>query len=331
MLKDSIEPSSMTELYPESISATLDRLEIPAAKIGLITAEQGFALLHGLDAVSLRIQNLEPGNPSRKVADAQLEGIISNLQKEARRFIRDLGGFQAFQRARAETNPPENHSWWYLDQWLANKRRAALKRSLVTGGAVVALLIILTVLYDKFLAPDPLETARYGYQQSATDRLLADDFAAAMREVDQGLQIAPQDPNLLVLKGVIQEKQGEQTRAAESFHAAEKGFATQEEFLLMRGQTYMMAKQPEKALADAQAAIQANPQSASAYLLHGQVNEDMQKYKEAMDDYNLAFDAANKAKTPELAALARMHIAMLTQTMNAQIVPEPLVTPVPTQ
>ncbi len=325
MLGDTSGPSS--KIYPETISDVLDRLDIPASKIGLITSEQAFELLHGLDEVFLRMQELEPGSSSRKVADAQLGDIVAKLHKEPMRFVRDLGGFQALRHARSEVNPPADHGWWYLDEFLAKRRQAAFRRLLTTGGALVILFIILAVLYNRFLAPDPKESALYGAQQNASSRLINGDYQGAMQQVDQGLQIAPQDPDLLVLKGVIQNLLGQKDQAEVSFAAAEKGFTSREDFLLARGQLYLEAKQLDKSLADAQSAVLAAPQSASAYLLRGQVYEEQQKYQEAMADYNQAFTAADKADQSDLAAIARVHIGMLTQMLNGPAQLELLATP----
>lgn len=329
MIMDPIEPSTMTNVYPRTISDALDRLDIPASKIGLITAEEAVELLKGLDTVHVRMLELEQGSQSRKTAEAQLNEIIAKLRKEARQFIRDLGGSQVLQQARAEVNPPADHSWWYLDKWLEEKHQAAFKRSMLTVGIVAVILIVLAALYNRFLAPDPQESARFGHQQSATDRMINNDFKGALQEIELGLKISPTNPELLVLKGVAQEQLGQTAQSAESFRVAEEGYEQKEDFLLARAQAYLIASQPEKVLADVRAVIGLNPQSASAYLLRGQAHEAQKKYNEAMDDYNLAFRAADATGRSELAAMSKIYIAMLTQTMNSQIQAEPLFTPTP--
>ena len=331
MIKDPIEPSAISNSPTQTLSDLLDRLEISASRIGQLSSEQAFELLVGLDSAYQRMQALSPDSSSRKTADAQLKDIQSKIKKEAGRFIRDLGGAQVLQQRRAEVNPPQDREWWFLDQWLARKRQAALKRTLITGGVMVVLIAILAVLYNRFLAPDPRDVAIYSHQQSATQRMQEADFESALQEVNQGLQIAPQAPELLVLKGIAQEQLGQSAQAAVSFEAAQKGFEQREEFWLVRGQAYLMANLPEKAFADAQAALQANPQSASAYLLRGQVEEVQKKYQDAIDDYNLAYAAANQSRQTELAAIARVRIAYLTQSMGAQSLPEQGITPTPAQ
>jgi Tfp pilus assembly protein PilF len=331
MRMDPIEPTPTPAALSQTISDVLDRLEITVTRIGQLTAEQSFTFLRELDAVYERMQALEPANPSRKIADAQLANILAKLNQQAPRFLRDLGGAQALQRARAEGNPPREHAWWYLDQDLDRKHKAAARRLLVTAGVAVLLIAALAVLYNRYLAPDPRDMARYSHLESASQQLRNGDMQRALVEINQGLEIAPLDPELLILKGVVQEQLGQNAQAAQSFAAAQKGFAAPEEFYLTRGQAYMNSNQAEKALADTNAAIQANPQFAGAYLLRGQVYELQKKYQAAMADYNQAFTVADKAGQPELAAIARVRVAYLTQTMNVEGLPglSPTSTPAP--
>jgi tetratricopeptide (TPR) repeat protein len=324
-----IETSTMTEPSFETVGDELDRLEIPAGKIGMITPEQGFGLLHGLDAVYSRMQDLEPGGASIKMAQAQFDGITSRMQKEAGQFIRDLGGAQALQRARAEVKPPKEHSWWYLDEWLTNQHKAAFQRLLVIAGIVVVAFIVLALVYNRFLAPDPSVTARYGHEQTARDLMMKGDLQGALDEVTQGLEIPPVDPSLQVLKGVILEKMGQSSQAGTFYTQAKIGFNNPDEFYLARGQDYIQVGLADQAMADAQSAVQANPQSGSAYLLLGQIYEVQRKNQEALDAYNKAYEAADQSKQPELAALARMRLAMLMQSMNSQFPLDQTGTPAP--
>ncbi len=306
----------MTAIYPETISETLDRLEVTASKIGMNTAGASLALLRELDAVSARVQELAPENASRKTASAQLESITARLRKEARQFLRDLGGAQSLRQARAEANPPEAHTWWFLDQWLETQRRNALRRVFIGAGIAVVVLVILIALYDRFLAPDPQVAARYGYQQRATSLLLEGDYPGALAAIEQGLQVAPQDPELLVMKGVVQDQMGETSQALENFQAAQKSFQELEHLYLTRGETYLMANLTDKALADAETAIQINPQSARAYLLRAQVHEARQTYQQALEDYETAYRLADANDEVELAAVARIQKGMLSQKLS---------------
>ncbi len=308
--------SAVHDPFAGTVSDELDRLEITASKIGQIKAGEAFGLLYGLDEVYRRIQELGNETQSRRLIETQFKGIVAKMHSEAGRFIRDLGGLSALQQAREKRQPAADHEWWYLDTWLARRRQASLKRTLIFSGGIIMLLLIMGVIYQKYLAPDPQVAARYGFEQSAQDFVINGNYEEAMKEVEQGLKIVPQDPSLLTLKGVLQENLGQADQAALSFAQAEKGLPTRADFLVTRSQVYLMANQIEKGLADAQEAVKINPQSAQAYLVLGQSNEMMAKYPEAMEYYDKAYENAEKSGQTELAAITRMRKAMIMQMMN---------------
>lgn len=301
----------------ETLSEILDRLAILEGRIKMNTPEQALALLQGLDQASDRVQSLEDGSQSRLTAQVELDGIVARIQAQASDFIRDLGGVQSLRRARDAAQPQPEQSWWFLDTLVADGRRKALRRLLMISGVVLVLVVALGLIYQRFLAPDPRSVALYDSEQTASQALINGDLPGAMKQADQGLNTAPDDPRLLLLKGVVLEAQHNTADAEQSFSLAQKGMPNREEFLVTRGQYYAMANLPDAALADAAQAVQVNRFSAQGYLLMGQAHEMKTEYRKALDDYDLAYSAANQANQPELAAIARQHTAMLYQMMGA--------------
>lgn len=311
----------------ETVGEALERLEVYSGKIGMNSPEQALALLHGLDHAYERMQSLDEGTQSQRLAQTQLEVILAALRREAGRFIRDLGGVTALRQARAEAQPPETHAWWYLDAWLQEKQRKALRRSLTLAGVILLALVILGFVYQRYLAPDPQTMARYNSETMGGQSLQNGDLPAALAQVNEGLKAGPTDMRLLTLKGVIQELQGQNDQAQASYAAAQKSAASAEDFYTTRAQYYVMANRPQQALADAQQAVKANPQSATGYLLMGQAHEMLVQYQAAMTDYDNAYKAANASNTPQLAAVARQRTAMLYQLMSQPSAP--VLTPSP--
>ena len=308
------------EQYSGTIGDQLDRLEVWAGKIGMNSREQAYALLRGLDDAYRGLQDIE-NEQSRKVTEAQFSGIVAKMQREAGLMLRDLGGRAALAEERARVQPPGEHAWWHLDEYLDRSRKSALRRWLVIGGIIIAALAILAVVYQFFLAPDPQVAARYRHVQFAQDTLIQGDYARGLAEIEQGLVVAPRDPELLTLKGVLLELSGEAAAAQATFTEAARLFERAEDFYMARGQSYAMANQPEKALADAEEALRRNPDLAEAYLLSGQAHELMRMVQEALADYDLAYVTAEATDKGQLAALARMRMAMLMQSMNSQGLP----------
>jgi hypothetical protein len=301
-----------------TIGDDLDRLEAKTGRIGMNTAEQAFSILHKLDEIYERMQAVE-NEQSRRIAETQFEGVTTKINKEGSLFIRDLGGAAALRKAREQVKPPEGHWWWYLDNVLGDRRRASFRRNMIGLAMIAGALLVLGVIYQLFLAPDPAVAARYGHEQSARDLMMSGNIEAALEEVDKGLSYEAQDPTLLTQRGVLLESLGRDAEAQQAFLQAEKGFDRREDFLVTRGQAYSMVSEMEKGMADAQEAIDLDPDFAQAHLLSGQINELTQNPQQAMIDYDNAFAAAEKSKQFELAALARTRTAMLMQIINSQI------------
>ncbi len=308
------------ELYSGTIGDELDRLEVWAGKIGMNSREQAYALLRGLDNAYRGMQAIE-NEQSRKVAEAQFNGIIAKMQHEAGLMLRDLGGRASIIEERNRVQPSAEQSWWFLDEYLDGVRKRALRRLLLTGGIIVAALAILAVVYQLFLAPDPEVAARYGRMQAAQDALMEGDFEQGLADVEQGLAVAPGDPELLTLKGVLQQMLGRADEAKATYAEAAGQFERAEDFYVTRGQMYVMASQPELALADSQEAIRRNADLAQAYLLAGQANEMLGMFQAALDDYDRAYTTAEATENLQLAAMARMRTAMLMQMMGSQSLP----------
>jgi tetratricopeptide (TPR) repeat protein len=325
----SMETMQTKELFTGTVGDELDRLEIPASRIGSISSQQAMELLQSLDAVYERIQTIAPGTQSRRLSETQFEGILAKLRAEPARFLRDLGGAQVMRQARAERNPPEEHEWWYLDLYLAEKRRASLKRYLTTGSILLVVFVVLTIIYNNFLAPDPMVTAIYGFENNARDHMMRGELSSAQAEVDKALELNPQEPTMLVLKGVIQEELGKPAEAEQAFTQSEQILQSREAFLLTRGQAYLYINLFEKALADGREIVRVNPDSAQGHLLAGQSMELLGYPQEALESYSKAFDAAEKTGQTELAAISRTRSAMLLQTMNTMVTPPVLATETP--
>lgn len=282
----------------------------------MIGADEALSILYSLDDLYPRIQAMATEN-SRKIIEGQLEGILARVDKEAGQLIRDTGGAQRYEEARREAQPPAEHWWWYLDQRIAEKRKRSLRRSLTVLAGIVLVITVLGLVYQFFLAPAPEVAARYRHEQNARDLLLNGDPAQALEEVNEGLTYGEEDPQLLVLKGVIYESQGQTGEAEMAYAQAEKGFTSRVDFLVQRGQDYALTNQLEKALKDGQEAVSISPDEASGYLLVGQALEMLERYPEAIDAYEKGFEVAEATNEPEIAAFARVRIAMLVQSMGA--------------
>lgn len=328
--------SPETSITPESqknpisvggaVSENLDRLEVLVGKIGMNTSEQSIQILIGLDTALENIGYLE-GKISHKTAESQFEDICSQLRSHARQFIKDLGGFSVLREHREQIQPPKENWWWYLDELLDKARKARFRHSIFGLTGVILALGLVILVYNLFLAPDPITVAVYTAEQTTRDLMMKSDLDGALIEVEKGLEAAPSEGSLLTLKAIILEEQKKPELSAQFMDAAAKVFLSEEEFLQTRGQAYMLVGRYEKALADVAEMLSKNPQSAEAYLLSGQIHELKQDYSKAFEDFGTAFDLADAQNKNHLAGIARIRMASMLEFMGNPQIPTP--TPLP--
>jgi predicted Zn-dependent protease len=139
------------------------------------------------------------------------------------------------------------------------------------------------------------------------------DLAGALAEIEQAIAAWPDNPDWVVFKGVLERALGQDQAAEATFAAARALFSSESAFLLSRARNWMALNSHEAALADAQAAVALEPDSALGNLILGQAYEQSGKDREAIDAYQLASDLADVRKQPQIAVMARMLLGMLMQ------------------
>jgi len=293
----------------------LAQLEAKIARLGRDKGPEAQAVLELFDAVAARLAGLHAGGQALRAEEARWEAASAAFRRKAGTFLRALGGLGALAEARRVRQPEPDAWWWFIDRWLIEKRRVQLRRLALGAAVVVALLALLGILYNRFLAPDPATRERLRHEQAADSLMMDSDLTGALGEVEQALGYAPGDAGLLALKGVLQQKLG-QFAAQETFAAAEKAAGSREAFLIIRAQMYMRAAYGQAMLADAQEVIAANPESAPGYLLFGQANELLGNREDAITAYEKSGRLADAQNNPQLAAIARMNLATLLQQIQ---------------
>ena len=104
-----------------------------------------------------------------------------------------------------------NSDWFLLKGFLRNTLILA------------AVILVVVVAYQLFFKPDPITIAVMNASQNAQQSMSEGNQAQALADVEKGLAVSPQDPELLVLKGCIlslDEVQASNSKAA--FDLAEK-------------------------------------------------------------------------------------------------------------
>jgi tetratricopeptide (TPR) repeat protein len=296
----------------------IDELEAMIGRLGYGLGLEALAILTLFDSVSTGLASFQAEGQGMRAEEARLDTVSSRFSRKADVFLREIGGAGTLKDARRARQPDLESWWWFVDQLVTNRRRDRIRRLLRLGAVVAVVLLLLSVLYQRFLAPDPATRERLRLQHSAENLALQGDIAGALSEVEQALAVAPGEPNLMILKGSLQQALGQAAASEETFAAAEAAFEGREDFLLARARSYLLLGQPEAALADAQEAIELNPQSANGYVLMGRAHEQMEEYVDAIFAYEQAIDLAEEQDNYQLAGTTRINVGILMQRLQAQ-------------
>jgi len=296
----------------------LTQLEAKVGRLGYGLGQEALTILTLFDSVSAAIASLQAKGHSMRAEEARLQAVSATLRRKAATFLREIGGARTLEDARRSHQPDPTSWWWSLDRLLVEKRRAKVRRLLRWGATATAILLLLYVLYQQFWAPDPATRERLKHEQTAQALALEGDLAGALSELEQALAIDPDNPDLLILKGSLQQELGQSTAAEETFAAAEKSLGDREAFLLTRGQVYLLLDQGEAALADAEAAVAINPQSAIGFLLLARASESLENYMQAIAAYEQAAALAEAQDNSQIAATARVNMGILMLRLPPQ-------------
>ena len=302
----------------EELRSRLDELEAKIGRLGYGLGQEALTIPPLFDTVTEGLVAFQAEGHSMRAEEARLKTAAADLKRKAKVFLREVGGPETLKEARRSHQPDPTHWWWYLDKLVANERRAWLRRVLLVVAGVVAALILLVTLYELFLAPDPATRERLKLQQNAESLAISGDLTGALAEVEQALAIAPDNPDLLLLKGGLQKNLGQSAEAEETFAAAEAALENREDFLLARGRTYLLLDQAQEALDDSQEAIALNPESAPGYMLLGRSHQMLENYMDAIFAYEQAGTLAEMQGNSRLAATARVNLGFLLQQQRAQ-------------
>jgi tetratricopeptide (TPR) repeat protein len=287
------------------------------------TGPQIVQLLHLLDQISEGLDELEEKGMDVRAERSRFETIQSQLGRRKGRFLARAG--EAFVEAREAVQPDQARWWWSIDDAWRQERKRQLRRWLIIGAAVIALLAIVA-LVNELLAP-PREVRQASRLGSQGEYLVRDegDLEAALAEFEAAAALDPATPSYLVWIGVLRSKLGDAQAAEEAFDAARSLYETNLGFLLARAQAYREVGNLEAASADVEQAIVEYPESGWVYYTKHLISMDLGDYETALEDLDKAEELAREAGDVQLEATARIQRGMLLQM--PPVSPEP--TPAP--
>jgi hypothetical protein len=172
-------------------------------QLGYGLGEEALNILPLLDEATARLIELQAGGQDMRGEATQLETVSAGLRRQAPVFLREIGGPGRLRDARNARQPDPLQWWWFLNGWLADRRRAQRRRGLQWMAVAALLLAVLYFVYLRFLAPDLATRTSLEHQKKAESLAQTGDLAGALNEVEQSLAATPRNPDQLTFKGIL--------------------------------------------------------------------------------------------------------------------------------
>lgn len=290
--------------------------------INLSDAASVAELYTWLDQIAGLLPGIVAGGGDVRSEEARWQSLQERLQNRAARVMRAWQGSAALAAARQAAAPPEANWWWWLDQMIARQRQRRLRRGAVVALGALAVLAAAVFVLQRLFPVDPVQRAAYRLQLQAETQLSNGDLAAAYDSLNRAVEVDAADFRVWILHGVVADALGDSATAGDSWQQARALLAGAElPFLIERGLSFVRTQQPRRAIADLEAAIALDPNSAQAHLVLGSALEADGRLRDGLAAYERAAELAEAADNSQLLVLARVQIANLLPRLQAEALP----------
>ena len=176
---------------------------------------------------------------------------------------------------------------------------------------ILLILVIVGLLYQRFLAPDPITQQAFQLSYQGEQAIREGDLEAALAEYQALRELTPDDPEAYLRQGALYQVLDRKEEAAQAFAYAQTLLSDQTEFFVQRGMIYLELGQLEFAQADAKEALSLNPESTMAHLILASVYESLGQMSEAIDHLEQAATLASAQGNDNLYVLIRYRQGLL--------------------
>jgi len=240
------------------------------------------------------------------------ESIERQLCSRAALLVREIQKAGGLAHLRETIKPTADRWWWFLDEEVRQRRQQALKRTAVRGIAVLLILVIAGLIYQHFLAPDPLTKQTLLLSERAEQAIQEGHLEEALAEYEALRELTPDDPEVFLHLGVLYETLARAADAAQAYARARALIDNQEDLFLQWGMVYLDVGQWESARARAKAALALNPESARGYFILASTYEAQGQIVDAVDALQRAAELAYAQGDDTLYVLIKLRLGALT-------------------
>lgn len=296
----------------DELRDVLKQLEDSQPQLKQINPTQALITLRNLDQAYHLFSQLEVTGADLAAERGRFDSIQAHLRRHVGPFLKGFGGASTLEEFRPKPAPPRERWWWYIDELVAAQQRQMLKRVAIAAVIGLSVLAGLIIAFKTVLAPSPEAVARLQGEDNAFAAFDEGDYTGSLGSVDHALVVVPNDPGLLIIRGVILEALGRTDEAQQSFNRAKTLFEHPVDFHIGRGQIYLRTNQIEKTEAEARSALALDETNAIAWLLLGQSLELQDKRSDAIAAYQQASDLAVASGNNEVVVLARLALGRMS-------------------
>jgi len=302
----------------DELREILISLEERVVKVKGISSTQALLVLRDLDQFYTLFDQLTAAGLDLQAEEGRFNALQGRVRQAVGPLLKALGGAAALAEHRPTPAPSRERWWWYLHERVAAQRQRRIRQLTIVAVILVGVIGGLVVLFNTVLAPSPEAVARLEAENASYAAMEAGDFQAALAAIEAGLAQVPDDPNMLLLKGVLEAAAGQEAEAERIFAQVESSFGNPINYYLQRSQLELRINRPDKAEANARQALTLDENSATAWLLLGQALETQGRGFEAVRAYEMAGDLAFESGNSQIVVLARLALARL----GAEAIPQ---------
>lgn len=281
-------------------------------------SDNAVGLLSALDRIAELWPLLDAQGVDLRSEAGRWETLQATVQRRGAAIVealRPLGGMQSLRR---QTHPGGNEgAWWRLDEHLADTRRRVVRRNAAVISGIM--LVTVTVYFAlRLLFPVDPKVVEASRLLGRGDRLVqeAGDYASASEEYQQAVEWTPDNMEIWLRLGAVQEHLGDEVAAQASFARARELIGTDIEFYRLRAASYLLLAMIDEAERDLLQMFALEPENAMAWYLLGSVYEARNDLGPAVDALSKASDYAIETNQLELTALARTRMGFLMQRLG---------------
>jgi tetratricopeptide (TPR) repeat protein len=274
-----------------------------------LNAESARLLMENVTAAHRLLDSLQATGADLRGEEARLGTVDDRIVRYADDIVRALGGRPALVALREQVAPRTTERWWLLDAELDRRRQQRLKQLGILAVVVAVILVAGYIARPVLFPPDPVGDA----VTAASRALDTKNPTAAIAAIDSGLAQLPTNTELLIWKGALFERAGDQKSADAAYQQGLSYADSEREFYFQRALAYVRMGEYARVVTDTTTLINQYPDMSEAYYIRATGYEGLNKRSQAYSDLEKCSELAQAVGNDTLYAQARVRMGTLLQ------------------